>query len=160
MLFRSAPGIIRAYSRDKVHLKTFIPGYQTLDLNFRNYDNDAQYYVYVYAHTRRDLLKLLGEIDRIAQRTHQGGQTGITIVTPEYWPLPWYFRDYNRVGYHGRMAQTNEPIIIASQGQASEVETTFGDRYQAVHSGLNTAGTFSLRPGVDLFLYTRRELVK
>ena len=155
-----APGILRAYAQDKVHWKTFIPGYQTLDLNFNNYDNDDPYYVYVYAHTRRDLLRILEEIDRIAKRTHQGGQTGITIVSPEYWPLPWYLRDYGRVGYHGRMAQTNEPVIVASQGQASEVETTFGDRYEQVQSGLNGAGTFSLRPGVELLLFTRRELAK
>lgn len=156
----SVPGLVRAYAQDKVHAATFIPGYQTLDLNFRNYDNDDPYYVYVYAHTRRDLLRMLDEVERIAQRTHQGGQTGITIVSPEYWPLPWYLRDYTRVGYHGRMVQTNEPVIIASQGQASEVESTLGDRYQQVRSGLNGEGTFSLRPGVDLLLYTRRELAK
>ena len=154
------PGLMRAYAQDKVHAATFIPGYQTLDLNFRNYDNDDPYYVYVYAHTRRDLLRMLDEIDRIAKRTREGGQTGITIVSPEYWPLPWYLRDYTRVGYHGRMVQTNEPVIIASQGQASEVESTLGDRYQQVHSGLNGEGTFSLRPGVELLLYTRRELAK
>ncbi len=154
------PGLVRAYAQDKVHTATFIPGYQTFDLNFRNYDNDDPYYVYVYAHTRRDLLKMLDEVERIAQRTHQGGQTGITIVSPEYWPLPWYLRDYSRVGYHGRMVQTNEPVIIASQAQAPEVESTLGDRYQQVESGLNGEGAFSLRPGVDLLLYTRRELAK
>ncbi len=154
------PGLVRAYAQDKVHWATFIPGYQTFDLNFRNYDNDDTYYVYVYAHTRRDLLSMLEEIDRIAKRTREDGKTGITIVSPEYWPLPWYLRDYTRVGYHGRMVQTNEPIIIASQGQASEVESTLGDRYQQVQSELNGPGTFSLRPGVELMLYTRRELAK
>ena len=101
----SAPGsgLVQALAEFKPHRKTFIPGYQTIDLNFFNYDNDDGYYVYVYAHTRRDLLKLVDEINRIAQRTHQGGQTGITIVSPDYWPLPWYLRDYTRVGYHGRM---------------------------------------------------------
>jgi uncharacterized protein (TIGR03663 family) len=155
-----APGLMRAYTEEKLHWKKFIPGYQTFDLNFRNYDNDSQYYVYVYAHTRRDLVKMVEEINRIAQRTHQGNQTGITIVAPEYWPLPWYLRDYNRVGYFGRMSQSNEPIIVATQGQAAEVEAMFGDRYQQVHSGSNPAGTFSLRPGVELMLFTRRELVK
>jgi predicted membrane-bound mannosyltransferase len=154
------PGVTRFYAQHKLHLKTFIPGYQTLDLNFRNYDNDDPYYVYVYAHTRRDLIQMVNEIDRIAERTHQGTQTGITIVSPEYWPLPWYLRDYTRVGYHGRMAQSTEPVIVASQAQAPEVEAMFGDRYQVVQSGLNTAGTYSLRPGVDLLLYTRRELAK
>ncbi|HEV7682394.1 MAG TPA: flippase activity-associated protein Agl23 [Pyrinomonadaceae bacterium] len=142
-----------------IHGKTFIPGHQTIDLNFINYDNDNRYYVYVYAHTRRETLKLVDEINKIAQRTHQGDQTGITIVSPDYWPLPWYLRDYKRVGYHGRMTPSNEPIIIAKQEQAAEVQATFGDRYQQIYSGSNTAGSFPLRPGVDLLLYTRRELM-
>jgi hypothetical protein len=141
-----------------VGIAPFIPGYSTLDLNFINYDNDDGYYVYVYAHTRRETNKLVDEINRIADRTHQGGETGITVVSPDYWPLPWYLRDYRRVGYHGRMTASTEPIIIARQDQAAEVEATFGDRYYKVQSGFNTAGTFALRPGVELLLYTRREL--
>jgi uncharacterized protein (TIGR03663 family) len=141
-----------------MHWKTFIPGYQTIDLNFINYDNDNRYYVYVYAHTRRETLKLLDEINKVAERTHQGKDTGITIVSADYWPLPWYLRDYKRVGYHGHMTPSTEPIIIARQDQAAEVETTFGDRYQQIQSGFNMAGSFPLRPGVDLLLYTRREL--
>jgi uncharacterized protein (TIGR03663 family) len=150
----------QAFKDTTIHGTTFIPGAQTIDLNFLNYDNDNRYYVYVYAHTRRDTLRLVDEINKIAQRTHQGDQTGITIVSPDYWPLPWYLRDYKRVGYFGAMTQSNEPIIIAKQEQAAEVLTTFGDRYQQVHSGLNAAGTYALRPGVELLLYTRRELVR
>jgi uncharacterized protein (TIGR03663 family) len=152
-------GLIPALVEFKPHRKTFIPGYQTVDLNFYNYDNDDGYYVYVYAHTRRELLKMVDEINQIAERTHQDGQTGITIVSPDYWPLPWYLRDYSRVGYHGQIVVSNEPIIIASLGQAEEVELTYGDRYQKVNSGLNLAGSFALRPGVELLLYTRRELL-
>jgi uncharacterized protein (TIGR03663 family) len=152
-------GMLRVLSEMKPYWKTFIPGYQTLDLNFINYDNDNGYYVYVYAHTRRETNKLVDEITRIAERTHQGGETGITIVSPDYWPLPWYLRDYSRVGYHGKIVVSNEPIIIASQDQADEVEKTYGDRYKQVQSGFNPTGTFPLRPGVDLLLYTRRELM-
>ncbi|HKO43624.1 MAG TPA: flippase activity-associated protein Agl23 [Pyrinomonadaceae bacterium] len=154
------PGSVRALTQGELHWKTFVPGYQTFDLNFRNYDNDNRYYVYVYAHTRRETLRLLDEINRIAQRTHNGYQTGITIVAPDYWPLPWYLRDYSRVGYFGRMVASNEPIIIATQGQEDEVIKNFGDRYQQVHSGLNLAGNYPLRPGVDLLLFTRRELAR
>lgn len=136
-----------------------ISGYQTIDLNFFNYDNDDQYYVYVYAHTRRETLAMLREIDRVVERTKQGGQTGITIVAPEYWPLPWYFRDFTRVGYNGRMTATTEPIIIASEGQGAEMESTFGERYKQVSSGLNPAGTYSLRPGVNFLLYVRQDLL-
>ncbi|HKO63140.1 MAG TPA: flippase activity-associated protein Agl23 [Pyrinomonadaceae bacterium] len=154
------PGTVRALTQKQLHLKTFIPGYQTVDLNFHNYDNDNRYYVYVYAHTRRETHKLVDEINRIAQRTHNGPQAGITIVAPDYWPLPWYLRDYSRVGYFGRMVASNEPIIIAAQGQDDEVIKNFGDRYQQVHSGLNLAGNYPLRPGVDLLLFTRRELAR
>ncbi|HEX9424632.1 MAG TPA: flippase activity-associated protein Agl23 [Pyrinomonadaceae bacterium] len=153
------PGVVRAFEQKKIHWKTFIPAYQTVDLNFINYDNDDRYYVYVYAHTRREILKLVDEINTLAQRAHQGGETGITIVSPDYWPLPWYLRDYKRVGYYGHMTPSTEPIIIAKQNQAAEVQATFGDGYQQIRSGFNGAGSFPLRPGVDLLLYTRRELV-
>ncbi len=147
------------YRDCRAQVETFIPGYQTIDLNFINYDNDDRYYVYVYAHTRRETHKLVEKIDELAGRTHQGFETGITIVSADYWPLPWYLRDYKRVGYHGSMTPSVEPIIIASQGQAAEVQSTFGDRYQQIQSGLNPAGSYTLRPGVDLLLYARRELV-
>jgi uncharacterized protein (TIGR03663 family) len=153
------PGLVKALSEAKLYPKTFIPGYQTVDLNFLNYDNDDRYYVYVYAHTRRETLTLLDEINKLAARTHQGGDTGITIVSPDYWPLPWYLRDYKHVGYFGHMTPSTEPIIIASQSQAAEVQSTFGDRYQQIQSGSNPAGSFPLRPGVDLLLFARRELV-
>ena len=152
------PGVLSNAIKESPRWKTLIPGYQTIDLNFINYDNDARYYVYVYAHTRRETLVLVEQINQLSRRTRQGGQMGITIVSADYWPLPWYLRNYNRVGYHGRISPSTEPVIIASAGQAEEVQTTYGDRYRLVHSGFNLAGSFTLRPGVDLLLYTRSEL--
>jgi len=152
------PNTALLYYQKKVNLKTFIPFYQTIDLNFWNYDNDNEYYVYIYAHTRRDLLSLVNQIDRVAKQTDKPADTGITIVSSEYWPLPWYFRDYQRVGYYGHMSASIEPFIIASENQRSEMEATFGSRYRLLESGLNTRGTYSLRPGVDLLLYVRRDV--
>lgn len=132
--------------------------YQTVDLNFFNYDNDSTYYVYVYAHTKRGTKNLVDEIDRIAKAGNEGGRTGITIVSREYWPLPWYLRNYSRVGYFGHMTASNEPLIIASEDQRAEVESTFGELYRQVPSG-EPGGAFSLRPGVSLLLYARRNAV-
>ena len=160
IMSNSQNGVVGAIHETKFHWKTFIPGYQTIDLNFLNYDNDDRYYVYVYAHTRRETLKLVDEINRLAERTHQGGETGITIVSPEYCPMPWYLRDYKRVGYFGRMSSSTEPIIIARSDQTAEMQTTFGDRYVQIPSGANPSGSFALRPGVELLLYARRELVR
>jgi predicted membrane-bound mannosyltransferase len=146
--------------------------YQAIDLNFFNYDNDKktvdlssieadyrpQYYVYVYAHTRREMLSLVDEIERIAKASGEGSRVGITLVSPDYWPLPWYLRDYPRVGYHGRMTSTNEPIIIAKEEQQAEVLAMFGDRYAQVTSGFNEIGSYPLRPAVDLLLYVRNDV--
>ncbi|MGI8733064.1 MAG: flippase activity-associated protein Agl23 [Pyrinomonadaceae bacterium] len=158
MIWEEALGQLRLLVGIMV-LALAISGYQTIDLNFFNYDNDSQYYVYVYAHTRRETLAMLKEIDRVVERTGQGGQTGITIVAPEYWPLPWYFRDFTRVAYTGRMTPSTEPIIIAAEGQDAEMEQQFGQDYQQVNSGLNESGTFSLRPGVNFRLYVRKEFL-
>jgi uncharacterized protein (TIGR03663 family) len=131
-----------------------IATYQSIKLNFINYDNDNEKNVYVYAHTTRPLLDLVKQVEQIAKE-NQGGQTGITIVSPDYWPLPWYFRNFSRVGYFGAMAASSEPIIIANQNQEVEVETNFGELYRQVPSNAED-GAFELRPGVRLLLYVRR----
>ncbi|PWT90289.1 MAG: hypothetical protein C5B55_09955 [Blastocatellia bacterium] len=128
--------------------------YQTIDLNFFNYDNDSEYYVYVYAHTKRDTVQLVNEIDKLAQQ-NQKNLTGITIVSPDYWPLPWYLRNYSRVGYFAQMTTSNEPIIIASETQKAEMDQRYGELYQLVPSGKGDGG-FALRPGVNLLLYERK----
>ena len=128
--------------------------YQSIDLNFVNYDNDDSKYVYVYAHTRRGTLNLVSQVEQIAKE-NSGNLTGITIVSPDYWPLPWYFRDFTRVGYFGRMAASSEPLIIANENQKEEMDRNFGELYRQV-PGKDENGTFELRPGVRLLLYVRR----
>jgi uncharacterized protein (TIGR03663 family) len=124
-------------------------GYQTVSLNFFNYDDD--HYPYVYAHTRRETLALVDEIDKLAKRAGTNEQTGITIVSPDYWPLPWYLRDYKRVGYFGQMTTASEPLIISRDDQSAQLQESLGDRYRKV-------GSYVLRPGVTLVLYARRDI--
>jgi uncharacterized protein (TIGR03663 family) len=142
--------LVSAISLLAISLGTF----QSIDLNFINYDNDKPKYVYVYAHTKRGLLDLVREIDRIASK-ESGGQTGITIVSPDYWPLPWYFRNYTRVGYFGRLAASTEPVIIARADQQAQMDAGFAEVYRQVRSD-QPDGAFELRPGVRLILYERR----
>ena len=128
--------------------------YQSIDLNFVNYDNDDPKYVYVYAHTTREMLDLVNQVEQIAKE-NSGPTTGISIISPDYWPLPWYFRNFTRVGYYGRMAASSEPIIIANENQKADVDTNFGELYRQVESK-SPGGSFQLRPGVNLLLYVRR----
>ena len=94
----------------------------------------------------------------IARASGEGNRIGITNVSPDYWPLPWYLRDYTRVGYHGRMTTTEEPIIIAKEDQQAVVQAMFGDRYTQVKSGFDETGSYPLRPAVDLLLYVRNDV--
>ncbi|HSV33254.1 MAG TPA: hypothetical protein VLH87_03955, partial [Pyrinomonadaceae bacterium] len=133
--------------------------YQTIALNFYHYDDDK--YAYVYAHTRRETLAMLDQIDRIAKRKGTGYETGITIVSPDYWPLPWYFRDYKRALFYGQMVPLpTEPIVIGSVAQKDELASTYGGQYELIKSGFADApeGSYTLRPGVDLLLYVRRDV--
>jgi len=131
--------------------------YEMYQLNFVHYDDDQ--YPYVYAHTRRETLTMLAEVDRIATRLKTGNDTGIALVSPDYWPLPWYFRDYKRVGYYQQIVPTNEPVIIGSKAQEEQLKATYGDRYQLINSGVDD-GAYALRPGVDLLLYVRKDVAQ
>ena len=131
--------------------------YQMYQLNFVHYDEDA--YPYVYAHTKREMLTMLDQVDRIAKEMKTGNDTGVAIVSPDYWPLPWYFRDYKRVGYYQQIVPTTEPIIIGSKAQEEQLKSTYGDRYDLLSSGVDE-GAYPLRPGVDLLLYVRRDVAR
>src|SRR5262245_6826701 len=130
-----------------------ICGYQLYQLNFVHYDDDQL--PYVYAHTKRQMLTMIEQIESIANKNGTGAETGIAIVSPDYWPLPWYFRNYKKVGYYSSIVPTNEPIIIGSESQEEQLKITYGDRYDLVNSGFDD-GAYPLRPGVDLLLFVRR----
>ena len=120
-----------------------------LALNFVRYDDAA--FPYVYAHTQREFLALPQEIEAIAQRVGSRDAVSISVMAPEYWPLPWYLRDFSRVGYHGQIVGTGDAVVIASAAQEAELSQILGDAYQR-------AGSYVLRPGVGLVLYVSNEI--
>jgi uncharacterized protein (TIGR03663 family) len=122
---------------------------QAIQISLLHYDDSAQ--TYSYAHTNRDFLNLVHEIEKIAAGNPAGKEIGITEMSPEYWPMPWYLRDYSHTGYWGHIEPTNEPIIIAHLSQKAQIEEQFGERYRLI-------GEYNLRPGNRLLLYLRRDL--
>jgi uncharacterized protein (TIGR03663 family) len=118
---------------------------QALALNFRDYDDDRN--PYVYAHTSREVLLL---VDRLAQLQAAHGPLTIAVTSPDQFPLSWYLRGY-RAGYYGRPTATGDPVVIASEDQQAVLTALLGGTYEAI-------GTYGLRPGVRLILYVRRDL--
>jgi uncharacterized protein (TIGR03663 family) len=123
--------------------------YQAINVSFVNYDNDA--YPYVYAHTNRDFLGLIREIDSLAAANPAKEEIGITVMSPEHWPLPWYLREYTHVGYWGHIVPTSEPIVIALTSQTTEVEELLGGKYRLY-------STHELRPGNTLVMFVRNDV--
>lgn len=128
-----------------------ILAFQTYDLNFVRYDDDSM--PYVYAHTRRGYLDLIGKIEYYAEKSGEGKEAAVEIVSPDYWAMPWDLRNYQHANFHGRIVPANSAeMIVAKKGdQNNQVLREYSAHYKY-------AGEFPLRPGVDLILLVRRDL--
>jgi len=123
--------------------------WQMVSLNFYHYDDDR--YPYVYAHTQREFLAMMAEVDRVSKLAGTGQETNIAVMAPEYWPLPWYLSKYSHVGYFGKVSNAGEPIVISTDSQDAEFSTMFSGKYRK-------AGSYKLRPGVTLSLWVKKDL--
>ena len=130
-----------------------ILSYQTYVMNFVRYDDEDM--PYVYAHTKREFHSLVAEINRYAEKSGKGRDAKIQVVSPEYWPLVWYLKDSPNAMFHGRTAPADKAeMIIAKKGdQDAEVARRYAAEY-------DYAGTYGLRPGVDLVLLVRKDLMR
>ncbi len=102
---------------------------------------------YVYAHTGTDALNLVAEINQHAQKL-QGFKTPIAVAAPpaDTWPLPWYLRKYETIGYWQHAgeipAEFKPAILIVAADQGDVADQRFGAGKQATFYGI--------RPGVLL----------
>jgi hypothetical protein len=69
--------------------------------------------------------------------------------------MVWYLKDYSHANFHGHTVEADqaEMIIAKKDDQDDEVIR----RYSA---GYAYAGTYPLRPGVDLMLLVRKDLAE
>jgi len=136
---------------------------QTVELNFYSYDEEQR--PYVYAQTKRGFLDLIRKIDEFGEKTKKGKEISIAVVSPDYWGMPWYTRNYPNVGYHGKAVPANMvDLLITSEEQENkcleqERPTVECDMIRRYPDNYEPAGTYPLRPGVDLKLYVRNDIV-
>lgn len=129
-----------------------ILAYLTYDLNFVRYDDEDA--PMVYAHTSREFLDMIRDIERFADASGKGKETAIDIVSPDYWPMVWYMKDYKKAIFHGQLTDTKPPpeMIVAKKGdQDAEVMRRYSANYDYYAS-------YHLRSGVDLVLLVRKDL--
>ena len=123
---------------------------QAISLNFFHYDDENS--AYPYMHTRREFLQLVNKIDQLAEEAGTGAGTRIAVLAPEYWPLPWYLRDYRNAGFFGTAVRVPDAaIVVAAPAQEMALQSSLGQDYQRID-------VYPLRPAVSLVLYARRAL--
>ena len=133
-------------------LALVICAYQCIELNFFRFDDDR--WPYVYVHSMRSMNEMMREIDKVAKRARTGDQAKIIIASPENWPLPWTLNQYKGAAFFGSVVKTPEAeMVIGSKTQRSELDR----EYSGTHV---VTGTYTLRPGVDLLLYVRKDIVE
>ena len=111
---------------------------------------------FVYAQTSTDFLRMVARINSLAALHPDRARMLVKVVAGPYeqWPLPWYLRRMTRVGYWPRAEDAGRlddaAVVVASQENASAVESALGDRYVSEFYGL--------RPDVILTISIERGL--
>ncbi len=106
---------------------------------------------YAYAHPVNDVKRLATWIERLAVVHPDGRRMVVKVIAENYWPLPWYLRRFERVGYWE--TPPNEPaapVIIVSSDAQPALDAQLVNEYRIDHYGL--------LPGEVLFVYAEQQL--
>ena len=108
---------------------------------------------YVYAHTSSAHLQLIDRIYGIQAIHPDPDSMRIYIIQPDadYWPLPWYLRNVQQVGFFGTIPDPPDAdIIIAAPVTRSALAEKLTSDYHKEIGGL--------RPSILRDVYIRRDL--
>jgi uncharacterized protein (TIGR03663 family) len=136
---------------------------QAYELGFRRDSDPAN--PYVYAHTSRDIFSVVEKVREVAAIHRQGKALYVQVVCPQddYWPLPWYLRDFTAVGYWSKVDFNVPPgdVILARPDVEPDLVRLLYDvplsGSRSLYVPLFRLGT-RLRPGVELRGYVRKDL--
>jgi len=129
---------------------------QTCLANFEYYADVRN--PYVWGHTSSAITRLEERLDQIAKVSPEGHDMLIGVMSPtrDYWPLPWYLRQFKHVGFWDTLPpEDSAPLytasmIIASDNIAQDLSSKLKGSY---HSELH-----ALRPRVLLTVFIRSDL--
>jgi uncharacterized protein (TIGR03663 family) len=127
--------------------------------------NDDRTCPYAYVQTTADIPALAAEVKRLANGAPGGGPRVQVMATGhDYWPLPWYLRRLDRVGYYAAVpAGPLAPILIVSPDLQADLTARLfapGSRSRLYVDLARTwrGGRIELRPNVPLEVYVRADL--
>jgi uncharacterized protein (TIGR03663 family) len=120
---------------------------------------------YVYAHTNVDIFNIVGKIKKVASAHPDKQDMYIQVIFPDhnYWPLPWYLRDFKNVAYQNKVDSTlpAAPVIIVSPEVKNELLNKLYELPPPGNKNLYIPlfpEREQLRPGVDLIGFITKDL--
>lgn len=113
---------------------------------------------WVYAHTSRDLLRLIERVQGVAAKHPDLARMIVKVIAPggDYWPLPWYLRNLPKpnVGYYPAVPE--DPFADAVI-MGSRISVPLDDMSEKEWI---MAGYYQLRPKVFMAFYPKFDLWK
>jgi uncharacterized protein (TIGR03663 family) len=107
---------------------------------------------YAYSQTSPDALELVDQVEALARSHPLGHQMTIKVMAPDsaYWPLPWYLRDFNNVGWYAVVpAEPYAPVMIVSRNLDANLDT---------NKNYLMTQMYALRPDAFFELYVETNL--
>ncbi len=99
-----------------------------------------------YVHASPDVRKVRPLVDEALAR---GAEGPIRVISREIWPLPWYLRGLDDVGYWSEPpAECDGAVVVVGADQADAVRSRLTGTYEESFLGL--------RPGFVLIVFTRQ----
>jgi uncharacterized protein (TIGR03663 family) len=109
---------------------------------------------FAYVPTRRDAEALETWLDELRENAGAENLEPIAVVGADYWPLPWYLRQFDRIGYWKSPAPdiSGLPLIFALPETTAGVAELLKDSHMPLPRGLRT--------GVPLHVFVRNDVWK
>jgi uncharacterized protein (TIGR03663 family) len=107
---------------------------------------------WVYAQTSADVVSLNETLSGLAGVDPDGRHLLVKVMAPgnDYWPMPWYLRTFDQVGWWGELPPDPfAPVIIVSTKLTAAFPT---------NETLVSAGMFELRPDNFVEMYVQSNL--
>ena len=109
---------------------------------------------YVYAQTVPDTLELVDKVEALAKVHSEGHHMFIQVIAPggDYWPLPWYLRRFDRVGWWQNLPEgPYGPVMVVGAELCRHLDAKS-------NNAVSPLCTYGLRPGTFLQLYVQPDL--
>ncbi len=146
---RPLPGWGRAALTGGLILVLSLTAARAIQVSFLRYDDDRLMIVYVPSH--RELKKLVAQVYEAAARAPEGSPASLKIFTTTLWPMPWYFRDFQKARLWDHVPNRPDGDILIL---APKQETTLRPRLR----GRYRRHEYLLRPRVPLVVYVEERL--